>query len=157
LLGAQELAKRHGIGGFGKQETEALLVGLKRGLGFGKRLEVRNLETAGLLRRLEEDFLPAFGALRSGREKGFFAARSGERDDAADAELGGFFEGPFEDVEFHDSEQKCGFERGCLAGQLFDQSELDAIARNGFNASEPGIRAVAQFVELARLGTKDAA
>ena len=61
MLGAQELAKRHGIGGFGKQETEALPVGLKRGLGFGKRLEVRNLETAGLLRRLEEDFLPSRG------------------------------------------------------------------------------------------------
>ena len=76
----------------------------------------------------------------------------------ADAKFGGFFDGPFERVEFHDGEQQRCVRTGRLVGrQFFEQRELDAIAADGFDAAEPDALAVAQFVELTRLGAEHAA
>ncbi len=101
--------------------------------------------------------MPAGGAFGGGGEERFFAARGGERDDASDAEFGGFFDGPFEGVEFDDGEEKSCFERGMVYGKLFDEFEVDFVAGDGVNAAEPDRRTIAEFVELARLRTEDAA
>ena len=123
--------------------------------GPGEVVELRAAEAAGLLRRFEEDFLPALGTLRGGGEEAFFAASGGEWDDLSGAEFGSFFEGPFEGVEFDDREKKSDVGSRLRCGELFEQGKFDAVARDGIDAGEPGGRTIAQFVELARLRAKD--
>ncbi len=151
-------AKRLCFGRFGEQDAQGVRVRCgERCFRFREWIEDRDLHAARLLRAFEEDFLPAGGSFGSGGEQSFFAAGGGERDDAGDAEFGGFFEGPFESVKFYDREKQDCFAAWGIAGELFDEFEIDFVASDSVDAAEPERSAVREFVELARLRAEHAA
>jgi len=152
----ENLAKRAGVGGFEEQDFYAGGCSGESSFRLGKWYENGQLDAAALLRRFEKDFLPAVGALDGCGEEPFFAAGGGEWNDAGDAEFCGFFESPLEGVKFYDREKESGLESGDVGGESFEEGEVDAVARNGFDFAEPDGGAVAEFVELTRLGAKDA-
>ncbi len=79
----------------------------RKGVGRARGgVEDGRAEAAGLLGGFEEDFQPAGGALPCCGDERFLTPSGGERDKLGDAEFGGFFESPFEAVEFDDGEQE---------------------------------------------------
>src|SRR4029077_14815969 len=99
-------------------------------------------DAAGLLRGFGENFPPTFCALPCGSEQGFFAAGGSERHDGAYPELGGFFDSPFEGVEFHDREKQGDLYCGLMGGNIFEQSEIDAVASDLFDSAQANLLAV---------------
>ena len=58
------------------------------------------------------DTAPAFGAFEGGLREVLFSAAREHRCDGGDTEFGGFFDGPFEVIEFEDREQEMEWKRG---------------------------------------------
>ncbi len=130
--------------------------------GRGELMEFWRGEAAGLLRGFMQDFFPARVAFFGGGEKRFVGAISGKRDDFGGAQFGGFFEAPFEAVEFDERDEQS--ETGALERRLRPARRARircdfrrASEAYAFNTSEPDGGAVAQFVELAGFGAQDAA
>jgi len=110
-----------------------------------------------LLRGFQEDSLPAVRSFRCRCEQSLFTAFRGERDNRGSLQVRWPFDGPFEDVKLHDGQQKGDIHVDVDDGQLLEQGELDAIAADTFNAAEPNLFAIAQFIELAGLRAQHAA
>src|ERR1035438_9038217 len=102
---------------------------LNKGIaGWLQRLQVRHSQSARLLGGLQQDFLPAIHSLVGGGEQSLFAAGCGQGYDSPDAQFGGFFDGPFEGVEFDDGEQEGDVNRGIVRGDWFQEGEIDALS-----------------------------
>jgi hypothetical protein len=155
--GFEDLPQGRSIGTFRKQDAMTLLMRGKSLWRPGKRRQRRNIHPAGLLRSFEQDFSPAFCALRRRSQQGLLAAGRAEWDDGTDAELGGLFEGPFEGVELHDGKKQNTCDGRPGRRDFFEKGKFDPVAANFFYASEPGTASVAKFVELPLLSSKDAA
>src|SRR5712664_764240 len=106
LLAFEDVANRGRVRSFREHHAQAILVRYECDLRLCEFGQNGDTDAARLLRSLEQDFFPAFGALRGCGEQRLIAARGCERNDCRHTEFSGLFDGPFEHVEFHDSEQE---------------------------------------------------
>src|SRR5205085_9021262 len=128
---------------FGENNLQAFAMRREGCFRFRKRAQRGWAQAAGLLGCFEENFLPPLGAFRRGCEKSLFAATRGERHYGADAELGGFFQGQVEGVEFNDRKKQRRLQSRLAGSQLLNEGKFDAIALHVFNAPQPNAMAVA--------------
>ena len=80
-----------------------------------------------------------------------------ERHDGAHAKFGGFLQGKFKGVKLHDGEKQRRLQGRLLDQDFFDKRKPDTVALHFFHAREPNAIPITQFVDLAQLGSKDAA
>src|SRR5258708_21203750 len=83
---------------------------------------------AGLLRSLQQDFLPALGTLPCSREQGLLTARGRQWNDGGHAEFRGLFDGPFEHVELYNGKQKRYVQARMIGRQFLEERKLNTIA-----------------------------
>src|SRR5260370_21065762 len=114
-------------------------------------MQHRDTRTPGLLRRLEQNLFPPRRALGRRGNQSLLAAFRGQRNDLMRSEFGGFFDRPFEAVEFDDGEEQGDLQRREVNREAFEEGELNFVAPDFLRPRPPYGLSVAQFVDLALL------
>ena len=144
-----------GLRGFGEQDPRGAGFVLESGLEWRWVFDGGDGRAAGLLRGLEGDATPSFGALWGGLGKVLFCPAGVDGGDAGYAQFRGLFDGPLHVVELEDGEQemqgKCD-----VRLELFVEGEDHFVLGDGddFGAVEEASRDDVE--DLARSGTEDA-
>src|SRR6266404_8772785 len=100
----EDVAKRGRVRALREHHAQAILVRYEYDVRLCEFGQNGDADAARLLRSLEQDSFPTFGSLAGRREQRLLAPLGCERNDCRHAEFGGLFDGPFEHVEFYDSE-----------------------------------------------------
>ena len=115
----------------------------------------RHADAARLLAGFARDTAPAFGAFGRGIEKPFLGACSRHRNDALNAELGGFFDDPFEAIELDDGCQQGDGNHRFGHGNRFNDAKYYALAARLGDFGEIGGLVIGDLVLLAGLHAED--
>ena len=138
------------------QEETRGFAGLTRCCFQGEDIIDRwNIGAAGLLRSFTSDATPALNSILRRLREMLLAAAGDDGDDALDAQLRSFFNGPLKTIEFEDGEEQGDGERG-VSLNFSDEIEADGVAENSGDDAMPDAVAGDDIVFGAGLRTQNA-